>query len=55
MLAALVLIGVIAVYNWLVVPHRNYLLAAQKYESAAGNLARKNRVIAKNMKVKTKK
>ncbi len=54
MLAAIVMIGVIAVYNWLVAPHRNYLLAAQKYESAAGNLARKNRIIAKNMKVKTK-
>jgi len=51
---AFILIGIIAVYNWLVAPHRNYLLAAQKYESAADNLARKNQIIAKKVKNKTK-
>jgi len=53
-LVTLILIGVIAVYNWLVAPHRNYLLAAQKYESTAGNLAKKNQIIAKKVKNKTK-
>ncbi len=51
-LVTLILIGVIAVYNWLVVPHRNYLLAAQKYESAAGNLAKKNQIVAKKVKTR---
>lgn len=53
-LVTLILIGVIAVYNWLVAPHRNYLLAAQKYESTVGNLAKKNHIIAKKVKNKTK-
>ncbi len=44
-LAALALIGVIAVYNWIVAPHKNYLLAAQRYELATGNLAEKNQSI----------
>ena len=37
-LASLVLIGAIAAYNWTVAPHRNYLLAARKYEVAADKL-----------------
>lgn len=55
MLAALVLIGAIAVYNWIVAPHRNYLLAAQRYESAAGNLLKKNQTIINNITIKKKK
>lgn len=53
--AALVLIGTVAVYNWIVAPHRNYLLAAQQYESAVGRLERKNQTIRHNLAVKKSK
>jgi hypothetical protein len=49
-----VLIGAIAVYNWIVAPHRNYLLAAQRYESAAGSLAKKSQVVSNNVAMKRK-
>jgi len=55
MLAALVLIGTVAVYNWIVTPHRNYLMAAQQYESAVGRLGRKNQTIRQNLAVKKSK
>lgn len=50
-----VLIGAVAAYNWLVAPHRNYLLAAQKYESAASNLAGKNQIIRDGLAVERRK
>ncbi len=53
-LAALALIGVIAVYNWIVAPHANYLMAAQRYKSAIDVLAKKNEIISKNVIVKKK-
>jgi hypothetical protein len=53
-LAVLVLIGTIAVYNWTVAPHRNYLLAAQRYESAVSNLTKRNQTINNNIKIKKK-
>jgi len=54
-LAALVLMGAIAIYNRVVAPHANYLLAAQRYESVAGKLTRKNQVITNNVTVKKKR
>ena len=48
------LIGIIAVYNWLIAPHRNYLQAAQTYESTMTNLARKNQVIGNELATKGK-
>ena len=48
-LASLVLIGAIAAYNWTVAPHRNYLLAARKYELAADKLEKKSHIIRKNV------
>jgi len=53
-LAALALIGIIAVYNWIVAPHANYLMAAQRYKSAIDALARKNEIISKDVTVKRK-
>jgi len=50
-LAVLVLIGTIAVYNWIVAPHRNYLLAAQRYESAMSDLEKKKGIINNNLKI----
>jgi len=53
-LAALVLIGTIAVYNWIVAPHRNYLLAAQKYGSAVSTLTKRNQTINNHLTIKKK-
>jgi len=39
-------IAVVAFYNHFVAPHRNYLRAAQTYETLAGVLEKRNRVIA---------
>ncbi|MBN2181860.1 MAG: type 4a pilus biogenesis protein PilO [Sedimentisphaerales bacterium] len=52
--ASLVIIGAIGVYNWIIAPHRNYLQAAQKYESAASNLVKKKQIIINNLKVRKK-
>ena len=53
-LGALVLIGIIAAYNWIIAPHRNYLLAADKFESTVTNLARKNKIIGNQVTMKKK-
>lgn len=53
-LASFVLIGAIAVYNWIVAPHRNYLMAAQRYQSVAGELSKKNQIISNNITIKKK-
>lgn len=47
-------IAAIAFYNHFVAPHRNYLRAAQTYETLAGTLDRKNRIIAGYVKNKKK-
>lgn len=49
-LVTLVLIGTIAAYNWIVAPHRNYLHAAQRYESTMNSLTKKNEIINVNLK-----
>jgi len=54
MFAALVVIGAIAVYNRVVAPHKNYLLAARRYGLVAGNLAKKNQVVTGNVAAKEK-
>ena len=53
-LSVIVIIGFIAVYNWVVAPHRNYLMAAQTYESAIDNLAKKNHTISTSLRIKNK-
>ncbi len=52
--AALVVIGAIILYNWIVTPHVNYLRAAQRYESITDLLARKILVIKNNVTIKKK-
>jgi len=54
-LPAFVVIGAIALYNWIIAPHKNYLLAAQRYESAVSELAKKNQIISKNVTIRKKK
>jgi Tfp pilus assembly protein PilO len=51
---ALVVIEAIALYNWIVTPHVNYLRAAQRYESVIDELAKRNQIINNNVTVKKK-
>lgn len=53
--AALIVIAAVALYNWIVAPQVGYLFAAQQYESAVGKTGEKNKTIAGEVKVKTKK
>jgi hypothetical protein len=52
---ALIIIATIAMYNWIVAPHVTYLFAVQQYESVVSNVVEKNKVIAREVKAKTKK
>jgi hypothetical protein len=52
---ALIIIATIAMYNWIVAPHVTYLFAVQQYESVFSNAVEKNKVIAREVKAKTKK
>ena len=54
MLTSLVLIGAIAFYMWVVAPHRNNLMAAQRYDSVTTDLARKSQIINDTLKIKKK-
>jgi hypothetical protein len=53
--AAFVVIEVIALYNWIVTPHLNFLQVTQRYEAVADKLAKKNRIIGTNVKLRRKK
>lgn len=53
--AAFAVVGAIALYNWLVTPHVNYLLASQKYASVTDKLAKKSGFIRNNAKIREKK
>ena len=54
-LTALALIGIIAIYNWIVVPHANYLMAAQRCKSVIDTLTKKRELISKGMVIEKKK
>jgi len=53
--AVLIVIASIAVYNWMIAPHTAYLFAAQQYECATENLARKNTITTDIIQSKSKK
>lgn len=53
--AALIIIMAIAMYNWAIAPHTNYLFAAQRYESVMGNIAEECKVIHETVKSKREK
>ena len=53
--ASLIVIALLAMYNWLVAPHAAYLSVVQGYESAMSNLINKNNLIDSKVKVKRKK
>ncbi len=53
--AALAIIATIAMYNWILAPHVNYLSAAQQYETVVSKAVEKNKAIARDVENKTKK
>jgi Tfp pilus assembly protein PilO len=54
MYISLVLIGAFAIYNWLAAPHKNYIMAAQKYEQVTSKLEKKNQKVLHNLKLNRK-
>lgn len=52
---ALVMISVIAIYNWFVTPHSNYLMAAEKYSIASRAMERTGKIIESELRLKQKK
>jgi len=52
--ATFVLIAMIAAYNWIIAPHRNYLRASQQRESVTNHLTKKVQLVRNNLKIKTK-
>ena len=53
--AALVVIGAVAIYNWTVTPYTAFLLAAQRYELAAGKIAEEKKLVSNAVEVRKKK
>jgi len=53
--ASLILIAALAMYNWIVAPRTNYLLAAQRYEFVMDNMVKKNKTIDNRVNIKKKK
>lgn len=51
---SLAVIAALAMYNWIVAPRTNYLLAAQQYESVVGHIAKKNDALSKTVELKKK-
>ena len=54
-LVSLIVIAALAMYNWLVTPHADYLSAAQGYESVMDNVVEKNKTISNIVNIKRKK
>ncbi|MHC4842587.1 MAG: hypothetical protein ACYTEE_02180 [Planctomycetota bacterium] len=54
MYIALVLIGIIAIYNWTIAPHKNYIQAAQRCEKITCELEKKNQIELNNLKKQRK-
>lgn len=53
--AGLIVIAAVAMFNWTVAPQATRLFAAQRYESVAGNIAKKNKIIGNKVIAKRKK
>ncbi len=53
--AGLIVIAAVAMFNWTVAPQATYLFAAQRYESVAGNIVKKNKIISNKVIIKRKK
>jgi hypothetical protein len=53
--AACVLIAMVALYHWFVTPHSQYLLAAERYEKAIGEIGKVNRIMDAELQIGRKK
>ncbi|MFA6186379.1 MAG: hypothetical protein WC770_04085 [Phycisphaerae bacterium] len=51
----LVLIAAIAIYNWFITPHSNYIMAAEKYTIASRAMEKTGKIIESELKLKQKK
>ena len=51
---SLIIIAVIAMYNWMVAPRAKYLSAAQQYGSAMEKVIKKNKIIETKVRIKKK-
>ena len=54
-IAACVLIAMVALYNWFVMPHSRYLLAAEKYKNAAEEVEKTTRTISTEIQLSQRK
>ena len=52
---SLIVIALLAMYNWLIAPHAAYLSVVHGYESAMSSLINKNKLINSKVEVKRKK
>jgi len=50
--ASLIIIAAIAMYNWTIPPHSNYLSSAKGYESTIDNIIKHNKIIETQLKTK---
>ncbi|MFC1675678.1 type 4a pilus biogenesis protein PilO [Planctomycetota bacterium] len=53
--AVLIIVAMIAVYNWVIVPRTAYLSAAQQYESVTDDLVRKTTIAAGAINIQNEK
>ncbi len=53
--AALTVITAIAMYNWIVAPHVNYLFAVQRYKPVVSDIIKENKIISVSLKKKQAK
>ncbi|MDD5134257.1 MAG: hypothetical protein PHP01_02445 [Phycisphaerae bacterium] len=54
-IATLVLIAIVAMYNWFATPYSSYLLAAEKYVNAANEMEKTKKMIDVDLRLKQKK
>lgn len=54
-IAALMFIAMVAMYNWFAAPHSRYLLAAEKYVNVANEMEKTQKLIDAELRLKQKK
>ncbi len=53
--AAALIVMTIAIYNWFVTPHSQYLMAEQQYQQTIGEMETRNKILSTNLKVSNQK
>lgn len=54
MVSALLIISIVAIYNWFVVPHTRFLSAAQQYKSTMKSIEKKNQILKTGVALRQK-